>query len=662
MNGLTIQRGASLVAALATVIAGGFAPRAVAHDTGPTAHASSLTHGPDPEPSGAELRAAAARTAAAPVAVGPAPKVECAGNGTSGKRVQVMYVHASNAPDNYTASKAAVGAGAIDADRFFRESAAETSGTRRIRFVHDASCTLSILNVALAPSALVSGDISLTVNALQAAGYNRVDRKYLLFVDHALNLADDVNCGIGTLVKWDDQPSSANASNGGPGYGRIGPSCWNVTNSAAAHELMHNLGAVPNTAPNWNGVGHCLDDTDRMCYDQGVPGFVFNANVCANHERLFDCNHNDYFHTNPPAGSYLDLHWNTANSDYLSSTPGQHWGFVRANDPAAATYTPTAAYNQNSTFTKNTVVRTARGVYAVTFPNLASYGGQSGTANATAYGSAGEHCTVSSWNSNGTPDMTVTVRCFNAAGGTADAQFDASYIRPTSTTADFAYLWAQDETAASYTPSTQHQFNSTGAVNTITRSSTGTYSVRLPGVSSAGGTAKVTAFSAAANYCKASNWAASGADELVDVLCFDFTGAPVDAKFTLTYVDGISILANDAASGYVWGNDPAAAQYTPNSAYQFNSTGASNTITRTATGRYTVTLPGLGMDQVLLGASNRGTVHVTAHHTTSKRCEVVGWGGTLPPPPSPVLLNVDVACSTAAGTPSDSKFVLQFTK
>jgi hypothetical protein len=630
-------------------------PVASAHEVAP---GGVLTHGPDPEPSLAEVTAS--NTVRASLSSTPPQKVECAGNGTSGKRVQVMYVRASNAPDNYAASRAAVAAGAIDADRVFRESSAETSGMRRIRFVHDAYCNLSILNVVLDPSALISGDLGPTSSALRALGYTSTDRKYLIFVDHAANRADDVNCGIGGLHKWDDQPGAGNASNGGPGFARVGPNCWNVTNSVAAHELMHNLGAVQNSAPNWNGVGHCLDDRDRMCYDQGVAGFTFNPSVCLNHERLFDCNHDDYFHTDPPAGNYLATHWNTADSQYLSSTPQDHWGFVHADDPtAASSYTPDLDRNQNSTATPNTVVRAGTGVYEVTFANLASYGARSGSAAASAVGTAGEQCTVSSWNSNATPDMTVVVRCFDAAGAPADTVFDASYIRPTTSSTPFAYLWAEDPAAASYTPSTNHQFNSTGATNTIVRHSTGDYTVTLPGLAASGGTVKVTAFSGSANSCKASGWDADGADEQVDVLCFDATGAPADVKFTLQFANEESIVANGASSGYVWANDAAAPSYTPNSAYQYNSTGATNTITRTATGRYTVTLPGLGSS---LYATNEGIVHVTSHHTTSKRCELAGYRSAFTPPPSPIALYVDVACHTAAGTPSDSKFVVQFTR
>jgi hypothetical protein len=587
---------------------------------------------------------------------GAGSKIHCAGNGSGGKRVQVLYVRASDVADDYAGMKDDIVQWALGADRIYRESAAETTGTRRIRWAHDSGCNLTVDSVVVAPPD--DDTFNATITAVQAQGYNLTNRKYLMFVDGAT-----VYCGVGGHIQ-NDLDSPANPSNGGPGYGRVdfdkancNPEDW-----AAAHELMHNLGGVQSSAPNWNGKAHCLDDADRMCYDQGIPGFVFDPTACPDpdHERLFDCNHDDYFHTEPAAGSYLDTHWNTADSDYLEAGPENLWGFVRTDEALATTTTPSGDHNQSSSNAKNTVARVATGVYDVTFTNLANYDGKAGTTLATAYGTAGEHCTTSQWRSDGGPDTIVVVRCFSAAGNPVDVRFDAAFIRPVTTSGPFAYLWANQETSASYNPSTPHQFNSTGGLNSIVRNGTGDYTVTLPGLASEGGTVKVTAFSATSSYCKAADWDAAGADEEIEVDCYDFTGAPADAKFTLVYADETSIVANGAANGYVRATDQTNPAYTPNSAYQHNSTGVLNTVVRNSTGSYTVTFPGLG---TALGLSfNRGHVQATAEHTSSKRCQVSSWSSGFVPLGQPVPLNVNVACHTAAGTPADARFVVQFTK
>src|SRR5207244_2402668 len=108
-----------------------------------------------------------------------------------------------------------------------------------------------------------------------------------------------------------------------------------------------------------------------------------------------------------------------------------------------------------------------------------------------------------------------------------------------------------------------HQFNSSGGTNTITRTSTGSYTVLLPGLGSRGGTVKVTAQTSASRDCKAAAWAAAGADETVDVRCFDAAGAPVDERFTLAYSDGLGIAGSTAASGDLLADRPTATSYTP---------------------------------------------------------------------------------------------------
>ena len=101
--------------------------------------------------------------------------------------------------------------------------------------------------------------------------------------------------------------------------------------------------------------------------------------------------------------------------------------------------------------------------------------------------------------------------------------------------------------------------------------------------------------------------------------------------------------------------------YTPNTAYQYNSSGATNTVERTGTGLYTVTFPGLGNRGVVENV-NGGIVHVTAaQRTTSRRCQVDKWrsftGFTVAGD-----VEVDIACHTESGVPADSRFAVQFTK
>jgi hypothetical protein len=212
-----------------------------------------------------------------------------------------------------------------EVESIFQSSADETGGSRLVRFVMDGNCKLSVLNVAVSPAATATYDES--VAALRNQGFADNGRKYLVFMDA------NVVCGY---AQWyiDNRPTQDNANNGNaPGmFARVDNACWNY---AEAHEIMHTLGAVLAGAPNATQYGHCNDAPEIMCYVDGAGTVLHNA--CApTHARLFDCNHDDYFSTDPDPGSWLAAHWNTANSAFLIGGGPPSLTFTSSQAPLAA--------------------------------------------------------------------------------------------------------------------------------------------------------------------------------------------------------------------------------------------------------------------------------------------------------------------------------------
>ncbi|MFE6848782.1 RICIN domain-containing protein [Streptomyces sp. NPDC057686] len=265
------------------------------------------------------------------VAAGPAGQtVQCDGDGSTGNRVQVVYVHGPDR-DRYSEYVASFRKWAADADLIYSNSAQETGGIRYVRFVTAADCTPTVLDIELPASALA--EFSATNNALAAKGLDRRDRKYMIFAD------TQVYCGIGTFA-GDERPGQDNLSNFGPSYGRTDSGCWG--GHTAAHELGHNLGAVNNSAPNSSRGAHCTDEWDVMCYSD-TPYYPQMRSVCANQasENILDCNHDDYFHTSPKAGSYLATHWNIANNQFLMGISDGGGGGTNPDPNPKPTPTPT---------------------------------------------------------------------------------------------------------------------------------------------------------------------------------------------------------------------------------------------------------------------------------------------------------------------------------
>jgi ribosomal protein L24E len=288
------------------------------------------THGADPAPDGVDVRVAHPLVpgqaqgllfpdppGGAPTFAATTPGIACYGDGTDGNRVQAIYAFPSGRPDRYNQALPYIRQWAAETDAVFQSSAAQTGGTRRVRFVTDQNCDLSVLRVPLT----AQGDDTFdnTIAELEAQGYDHSDRKYLVWMDST------VLCGIATYY-IDDRPAAGNFNNGGFGIpgsvARVDAGCWGLGSrgdSVEAHELMHNLGGVQPTAPNSTVNGHCDDDDDRMCYADGSPLLVLRSVCDSDQEALFDCNHDDYFSTAAPAGNYLATHWNTAGNSFLEA-------------------------------------------------------------------------------------------------------------------------------------------------------------------------------------------------------------------------------------------------------------------------------------------------------------------------------------------------------
>jgi hypothetical protein len=236
--------------------------------------------------------------------------VACESDGHDGKRVQVLYLHQFGTVSRYTDFLGSIRTWATGVDQIFDASAAETGGSRHIRFVTTPQCQVDVDEVQLPVGGLDS--FTNTIAALQKLGYNRTDRKYLMFTDA------NVYCGIASYVN-DRRSGLGNRNNGGPSYGRVDAGCWSST--MAAHELAHELGAVLTGSPNASGAGGCTDGYDLLCAPDRSGRTV--RTVCPrSHADRLDCGHDDYFSTNPRPDSYLARNWNVATSEFLLRSDG----------------------------------------------------------------------------------------------------------------------------------------------------------------------------------------------------------------------------------------------------------------------------------------------------------------------------------------------------
>ncbi|ALG11938.1 RICIN domain-containing protein [Kibdelosporangium phytohabitans] len=232
--------------------------------------------------------------------------VACDGDGTSGKRVQLVYAYGEGQTSRLQQIRGAFQSQAAETDDAFVEASRRFGGqVRHLRWVHDSSCRATVAEVRV-PFASLNNWYDLN-NELRARGHNRADRKYVVWGE--ANNNGDTGCAA--IGGNDDRPGPENRNNTGPHYAQLGPNCW-VGWDFVGHEFLHTVGAVHGSAPHAAGGGHCYDDEDIMCYGPEIQKICRGA-----HAFIIDCNGDDYFNTNPQPGNYLTNHWNIANSEFL---------------------------------------------------------------------------------------------------------------------------------------------------------------------------------------------------------------------------------------------------------------------------------------------------------------------------------------------------------
>jgi hypothetical protein len=205
---------------------------------------------------------------------------------------------------------------------------------------------------------------------------------------------------------------------------------------------------------------------------------------------------------------------------------------------------------------------------------------------------------------------------------------------------DRAFVFANQPTAASYSPANSGTWNPAGATKVV-RNSVGKYFVSLAGIASRfpagfGGHIQVSAVGTGKVYCKLEEWAGL-TDLSVYLGCYSPAGAPADTKFTLQVTPPSAHLA------FVYANLLAGDDYRPDPTYSSNPVGGAINVSRYGTGMYVVRWTGVDAE-----IRNMGNVQVTGY----------GWDGTLCKASGIDTEAVSILCFGPNGVAKDSQFIV----
>ncbi|MFC5004969.1 hypothetical protein ACFPIJ_44965 [Dactylosporangium cerinum] len=284
------------------------------------------------------------------------------------------------------------------------------------------------------------------------------------------------------------------------------------------------------------------------------------------------------------------------------------------------------------------------GVYTIKFPGQAAKGG---VVHVTAINTGPRFCQAVKWGPSGLDEI-VVVLCSQPGGALAPTAFSAFFESSSGPAGpingEFGYVDFNDATGTMI-----DQYNSVGAINSVTPLGGGVYEVKLPGLSTAGpidGSLQVTAVNSTPARCKVRNWASSPGGQVAYVACFTSTGAPFKTRFTLTYQYNQSLWGAGWPPryfGYLWFRPPVGPPATNfNSQLGFGV----NTLAGAGVGLSLVTFPRL--------AVLPDNVQVTASGGSSEFCNLLfPWTHTA----TDTIVR-DVACYNSGGAPVNTGFLI----
>ena len=285
----------------------------------------------------------------------------------------------------------------------------------------------------------------------------------------------------------------------------------------------------------------------------------------------------------------------TAAASAAQAATPDVWGFAYVDTSSGI---PNPTYQAGSWGAGSvTVTPGVPGEYFVRFPGIGIPTG--GIAHVTAISQTAEWCQIEKWGQSGADEI-VAVRCYRYGGGPAKALFSIVFASSSGALASasqaYGYVFWNGSTIASH-------YNSALAVNTVTPTSTGVWTVWMPGLGSAvqAGNVQVTAVdSGQPARCKVGAWSWAASGQKFQVLCHNATNVPLDTGWTITYQRERSITGAFAPPkyfAYTFDNTPAnPGPYAPvPTGVNFNYPGAVNTVQSSGTGMRLVTFPKVGI-------------------------------------------------------------------